>query len=295
MPEKFAPGSTKFSLRLDRTLPLVPGSCPALTRYQGALPQELSAYDIMRTCHRIHDIMDGDNLFHAENNFEFCNTRAMLNYLVALPSSRRNAIRSIKVKYDYHGIPGAAFLMLAVCHGLKHLSLDIFGMTNFFNPYLTHFSQAPGYQQLMALRGLNSLNLVHGSQSWSVVDEILARLSNVWDSGAKADSEQAVLAVIRQLERDIRQATTQKRTLRPLIGIGELTFAMNEVDFIVPAASISDALRQPGQINSGLSPGGSQTTAQGAHISLIPMVQPILSEEEQWREIDRTNLASWDV
>jgi len=176
MPEQFAPGLAKFSLRLDPTLPLVPGSCPALTRHRGALPQELSAFDITRTCHMMHELVDGDHIFYANNHFEFSNQQALLKYLVALPSSRRNAIRSIKVKYDYHGIPAAAFLMLTVCYGLNHLSLDIMGMTNFFVPYLTHFSQAPGYPQLMALKGLKSLKLIHEHQGWSLIDDILARI-----------------------------------------------------------------------------------------------------------------------
>ena len=127
MPEQFAPGLAKFSLRLDPTLPLVPGSCPALTRHRGALPQELSAFDITRTCHMMHELVDGDHIFYANNHFEFSNQQALLKYLVALPSSRRNAIRSIKVKYDYHGIPAAAFLMLTVCYGLNHLFFGYHG------------------------------------------------------------------------------------------------------------------------------------------------------------------------
>ncbi|KAE9376568.1 hypothetical protein N431DRAFT_501404 [Stipitochalara longipes BDJ] len=144
MPEQFAPGLAKFSLRIDHVAPLIPGFCPSLTRHQGALLQELSAFDITITCRTIHNLVEGDKIFYAVNEFEFCNTQALLNYLVALPSNRRNAIRSIKVKYDYHGMPTAAFIMLAVCYGLKHL-LSI--------------SQAPGYPQLVALKGLKSVKL----------------------------------------------------------------------------------------------------------------------------------------
>jgi hypothetical protein len=168
MPQQLAPGSARYSLSTGPSAPWGTGYCPALTRKNGALPPELSAFDIERTCQTAYDIVHGDKLFYAKNEFEFCSMQSLLDYLVVLPSDRRNAIRSVRVRYDYLGALVAAFLMLAVCYGLENLTLDIRGMTNFFDPGLTHFSQAPGYTQLTALRGLKSVKLDFGNNGWNL-------------------------------------------------------------------------------------------------------------------------------
>jgi hypothetical protein len=294
MPEQFAPGSTKFSLRMDGAASLGTGYCPVLTRKNGALPPELSAFDISRTCQTAHDIIQGDSLFYAKNEFEFCSTQALLDYLVALPSERRNAIRSIKVKYDYHRVPVAAFILLAVCYRLEHLTVDIGGMTNFFDPGVTEFSQAPGYAQLMTLRGLKSVKLVYGNKSWTLVDDILARIPRAWVSQDRAESEQAILRKLQQLERNISQVTMQPRPAAPLISAGELRFAMNQTKVNAWGDTINGTLTPPGIANSGLSTANNNNTTQGVHHAAITNGPPALSETEQWAEIDRTNLAPWD-
>jgi hypothetical protein len=296
LPQQFAPGSTKFSLSSDMAAPLGTGYCPALTRNDGALPRELSAFDIGRTCRTLHNIIDGDNLFYANNEFEFYDTQGLLDYLVALPSERRNSIRSIKVNYDYHQVPVAAFTILAVCYRLEHLTLDIRGMTNFFEPNVTDFSQAPGYAQLMALRGLKSVKLVYGNKSWTLIDNILARIPRAWVSPNKAETEQSILRTLQQLEHNINQATKQPRPGHPLISAGELNFAMNQARVNSWGDTINGTLAPPGHANTNLSTSYNNNMNPGANHAATPVAQPpVLSETEQWAEMDRTNLASWDV
>jgi hypothetical protein len=295
IPEQFAPGSTKFSIQADPATPLGSGYCPALTRKKGALPAELSALDVARTCNTFHNVVDGDKMFYANNTFEFTSTQFLLNYLAALPSERRNAIRSLKVKYDYHGVPVAAFIVLAVCYRLEHLILDIGGMTNFFNPGLTNFSQAPGYAQLMALRGLKSVKLAYGNKSWTLIDDILARIPRAWVSQEKAESEKAVLRVLKQLENDINRATTQPRAHGSLAR-GALKYVMSQAAVNAWGDTINGMLTPPGQATTDLFNNNNHNINQGIALSVIPAVQPsTLSETDQWVEMDRTNLASWDV
>ncbi len=228
MPQQLAPGSARFSLSTGPSAPWGTGYCPALTRKNAALPPELSAFDIERTYQTAYDIVNGDKLLYYKNEFEFCSMESLLDYLVVLPSDRRHAIRSVKVRYDYLGAPVAAFLMLAVCYGLENLTIDISGMTNFFNPGITHFGQAPGYGQLIVLRGLKSIKLDFGHKGWTLIDDILARIPLAWVSQDQTQSEQAILRTLKQLEADISQETTQSRPKFPLISEAELRLAMNQ-------------------------------------------------------------------
>jgi hypothetical protein len=295
MPQQLAPGSEKFSVHAGPTAPLGSGSCPALIRRDGALPPELAAFDISRTCQTARNIIQGDKLFYANNEFEFCSTQSLLDYLAVLPSDRRNAIRSIKLTYDYHGVPVAAFTMLAVCYGLEKLTLNIGGMTNFFNPGITNFSQAPGYANLIALRGLKSFKLVHGDMQWTLIDDILARFWQAWDSQDKAKSEQEILRILQKLEYNIGQFTTRPRPRNPLVSARELAIAMNQAGVRAWGDNINSILTPPGQGNAGPSSTDIQDKAEGVSQMSIPVGQHTLSETEQWNEIDRTNLAAWDM
>lgn len=289
------PGSTKFSIQTDSTSPLGTGYCPGLIRKEGALPSELSAFDLSRVCHTLHNIIEGDKLFYANNEFEFSNTQTLLDYLVALSSDRRNAIKSIKVKFDCHGVPEAAFIMLAVCYGLKSLTLDIGGMANFFNPGFTDFTQAPGYGHLISLRGLKSVTLIYGNKVWHLIDDILARIPRAWISPEKAESEKAILQSLQQLERNISVVTSQPRPRSSTISTGELRFAINQAGLNFWGDTINGALTPPGQANLGFSNTMNNNMANGVNDPAILAGQQPLSEQEQWAEIDRTNLASWDL
>jgi hypothetical protein len=295
MPQQLAPGSGTFSLHTGPSAPWGTGYCPALTRKNGVLPPELSPFDIERTCQTAYDIVHGDKLFYTKNEFEFCSTQSLLDYLVVLPSDRRNAIRSVRVKYDYLGAPVAAFSMLAVCYGLENLTLDISGMTNFFDPGITHFGQAPGNAQLMALRGLKSVKLDLGNKSWTLIDDILARIARAWVSQDKAQSEHAILRTVQQLEVDINQETTQSRPSFPLIGESELRFAMNQARVSVWGDTINSALTPPSHSNTDLPLQYEHDITSGINATALPVSQPELSEQEQWQVLDRTHLATWDV
>jgi hypothetical protein len=281
MPKQLAPGSTKFSIQTDLAVQL--GTCysTALTKRRDALPAELSAFEIARTCYTFHKIIDGDNMFHANNTFEFMNTHSLLNYLAALPSERRNAIRCIKVNYDYHGDPVAAFIMLAVCYRLEYLTLDIGGMTNFFNPGLMEFSQAPGYRQLTALRGLKSVKLVYGNKVWTLIDDILARIPRAWVSPEKSESEKGVLRVLKQLESHINGSTTELRA-QCAVARGELRYALNQAGINAWSCTIDSMLTQPGQPPTGISNNYSYIMNQRTIFAVVPAGVPSkLSETEQ--------------
>ncbi|PMD22188.1 hypothetical protein NA56DRAFT_718903 [Hyaloscypha hepaticicola] len=295
IPQQFAPGSAKFTLQDSPASHWENGFWLPLTRKDGALPKALSAFDITRTCRKIHDMIEGDNMFYTENEFEFFGTQDLINYLVALPSRRRNAIRSIRVKYDYLRVPVSAFTILAVCYRLENITLDITGMTNFFDPDATDFSQAPGYAQLMTLRGLKSFKLVYGNKTWTLMDDILARIPNAWVSENQAESEKSLLRSLQQIEHNIGQAISQPRPINPLISAGELGAAMNQAEVRVWGDTINNALAPPTQANSGLSLQVQHNVTEGVSTAANPIDQPRLSETEEWQVLDRTHLASWDV
>lgn len=185
--------------------------------------------------------------------------------------------------------------MLAVCYGLENLTLDISGMTNFFDPGVTHFGQAPGYAQLTALRGLKSVKLDFGSKGWSLIDDILARIPRAWVSQDRAQSEQAVRQTLQQLEVATNQETAQSRPNFPLISEGELRFAMNQASVGVWGDTINNALTPPSHANADFSLQHEHNTTSGVNSTATPVGQPALSEEEQWQVLDRTHLAPWDV
>ena len=295
MPQQFAPESATFSLQAGRAAPWGTGYCPALTRKDGALPKALSAFDIARTCRTIHDMIEEDNMFYTKNEFEFISTQDLLNYLVALPSRRRNAIRSIRVKYDYLRVPVSAFTILAVCYRLESLSLDISGMTNFFDPDGTDFSHAPGYAQMMTLRGLKSFKFLYGKNGWTLIDDILARIPHAWVSENESESEKALLRLLQQLEYKIGQVLSKPRPTSSLISAGELEMVMNQAGVGVWGDTINNALTSASQANSGLSLQHQYNMIQGFNSAANPVEQPPLSETEEWQVLDRTYLASWDV
>ena len=295
MPQQFAPGSATFSLQAGPAAPWGTGYCPALTRKDGAIPKALSAFDITRTCRTIHDMIEEDNMFYSNNEFEFIGTQDLLDYLVALPSQRRNAIRSIRVKYDYLRVPVSAFTMLAVCYRLENLTPDISGMTNFFDPDVTDFSHAPGYAQMMTLRGLKSFKLFYANKGWTLIDDILARIQGAWVSDNESESEKALLRLLQQLEHNIGQVLSKPRPTSSLISAGELEMAMNQAGVGVWGDTINNALTYPSQANSGLSLQYQYNMIQGVNSAANPIEQPPLSETKEWQVLDRTYLASWDV
>ncbi|KUJ07505.1 uncharacterized protein LY89DRAFT_789599 [Mollisia scopiformis] len=183
-PELWLPGSSQFgqyykciTLNTRQTFRF-----PA--RVNGRLPEALTAIDLLFTCRAFNNIVDVESLFYRYNNFEFSNTLCILDYLKALPTRRRKAIRNISVMWDFYH-PDSGFLALSTCSGLCNLTVDITHLAAFFEiPLNSDIHVAPGYSQLVALRGLKSLTLIYSSGStsawenttWDLVVTVLERV-----------------------------------------------------------------------------------------------------------------------
>jgi len=96
--------------------------------------------------------------------------KSMLIYLVSLTAKRRNAIETITVTWD--SVDAASgFAILSKCNGLRSLSLDI---TLLARKFETGIMSAPGIDNLMSLRGLDSLKLIYGDVGgWNLVHEVI--------------------------------------------------------------------------------------------------------------------------
>lgn len=149
-------------------------------RIKGQMPEALFVVDLVKTCRMIHSIVNGFYLFYRLNRFEFRTPQCMLDYLKALPTKRRQAIKDVEVLYDYSSTSGLApaLTVLRSCTGLRHLTIDITLLSGLFEiPWATTFEQAPTYQNLIALRGLQSLTVKYGENgsSWDLILDILQR------------------------------------------------------------------------------------------------------------------------
>lgn len=103
----------------------------------------------------------------------------MLDCLKALPTRRRQAIKDVIVLYDYMNGLQPALTVLSSCQGLRHLTIDITLLAHCFeNQFANTFDQAPGYNELIALRGLDSLTITYGEDgsTWDLVLDILKRI-----------------------------------------------------------------------------------------------------------------------
>ncbi|CZS91055.1 uncharacterized protein RCO7_01421 [Rhynchosporium graminicola] len=195
-PEQFTPGSTQFSheypLNVNRNGIII--RTPAIDTYgrrhvaltaiankylTGPLLIFRSSIQLSQTCRRINDIVINDFLFYKHNRFDFFDTASLLKYLVVLLPERRNAIRSIRVHWDCNmgSQAAAAFTILSTCRGLKYLELDITLLAPFFEfeSEIRSFRSAPGWTELMKLRGVN-VKLVYAEKDhygWNFISDVL--------------------------------------------------------------------------------------------------------------------------
>lgn len=189
-------------------------STPAFTiwnpaRIDGRLPKALTAIDLVRTCRRIYKEVSTEFLFYKVNDFEFNMLENLLAFLVALKPERRNAITSImfQAAYNRRRIITSAMTLLGACSGLKHLSMDITTGAYYFNPGVSNFTDTPGYQQLLELRGLKTFVMSYGKDDkyWNLPMKILETVRHV------PVSEEAIAGVkaeIQQVEEDINKIVT---------------------------------------------------------------------------------------
>lgn len=148
-PEQWLTGSLEFA----HGSPWIESSAMGAYRHPAPigcrLNPALSAVEVAKTCKTINKIVSEDHLMYKANKFEFRSMKEMLTYLVAISPERRDAIKSVRVFYDYQSDPAAALTILSACKGLRYLELDTTIMSNFFKPNVTAFDQAPGYAELI--------------------------------------------------------------------------------------------------------------------------------------------------
>lgn len=153
-PLPWLPGTSKFALENE---PSLRRDRPQL---RNAVPTALNAFSLALVCKDFHAIMNGDNLFYKVNTFEFSTYEVMLDYLKALPSSRRNAIRNIKLLCNPWQQFNGSFIVLSSLKNLTHLTLDVSLMAEvLFGPGAPDQSQ--DFMRLTTLRGLKSLKFTY--------------------------------------------------------------------------------------------------------------------------------------
>ena len=85
----------------------------------------------------------------------------MVVYLKALASRHRKSIQKVNVTYIIGRSPATAFNVLSTCSSLRRLSLDITLLAHYFNiPLANRLSEVPGFGELSALRGLETVTLM---------------------------------------------------------------------------------------------------------------------------------------
>ncbi len=125
------------------------------------LPQPLiAAAQLSRTCHQIYNEVAGTGLFYQINKLTFVSFDDMLPYLVAITPVRRNAIRSVTIKWNHsRWTMKHALAMLATCEGLRKLEVTINSCPHWYYAY--DYWKRSGFQDCLTsdFRGLESFKL----------------------------------------------------------------------------------------------------------------------------------------
>ncbi|CZR61794.1 uncharacterized protein PAC_11691 [Phialocephala subalpina] len=165
------------------------------------------------TCRMVRAVINGTHLFYRLNRFEFGTPLCMLDYLKALPTARRQAIKDVMVLFDPSpwACLKSGLTILRTCLGLRHLTIDITLLYGFFeNSSANIVDQLHAYDKLIALRGLERLTVTYGADgsAWDLVLMILKRVRFVPVDNI---SENAVRAEVRDLETRINGFVTLVR------------------------------------------------------------------------------------
>lgn len=121
----------------------------------------ITAAQLSRTCHQIYNEVAGTGLFYQINELTFISFNDMLAYLVAITPVRRNAIRSVIIKWNHdRWTMKHAITMLATCKGLRKLEITIHSCAHWFYPF-TYWTSS-GFQNCVTsdIRGLESFKLI---------------------------------------------------------------------------------------------------------------------------------------
>ncbi|KAH6718732.1 hypothetical protein BKA61DRAFT_669070 [Leptodontidium sp. MPI-SDFR-AT-0119] len=263
-PHQWLPGSTKFAhdtLYTNSTN----GIYRHPARVNGRLDPALAAVDLMKTCRAIGKIIIEDCLMYKDNEFEFRDMKSMLTYLVAITPERRNAVRSIRVLYDYACNPAPAFVILSTCKRLRHLELDITVMSKFFEPTVFSFDQAPGYAELVKLRGV-AVKLVYAEEGthWNFIHDVLVKVRHTVIPPTPVDPQDVenLYTEVSLLNDSINALTNVARPSTPIYTVDELQIAAEQAtipvrEFGTPSGQPSSILCAPAQQDEDMTGGSS--------------------------------------
>lgn len=170
------------------------------------------------------NLVAGDRLFYKANSFVFAKTASLVDYLSALPTASRCAIRNLSVAYDYGGFPRAAFTILSACWGLCFLELDISNMAPFLAMGTQDIRHMPGFEKLLCLRGLKDFRF--GYRAEGKLEFLKFVVGAIRKQEETPENLKHLLVELRVLETSIRETVTLPRgTLVPTTP-GELLYAM---------------------------------------------------------------------
>jgi hypothetical protein len=164
----------------------------------------ITAAQLSRACHQIYDEVAGTGLFYQINELTFVSFNDMLAYLVAITPVRKNAIRSVIIKWNHdRWTMKHAITMLATCQGLRNLEITIHSCIHWFYPF-TYWTGS-GFQNCVTsdIRGLESFKLI-------AVKHKRETASTIFLPNAEAEEEEE-LAEIKIRSREVEAIVTQPR------------------------------------------------------------------------------------
>ncbi|KAH7304829.1 hypothetical protein BKA65DRAFT_486171 [Rhexocercosporidium sp. MPI-PUGE-AT-0058] len=284
-PEQWLPRSTKFAHDTPFNTSNF-GRYRHPVRVNGRLDPALAAVDLANTCRAISRILGEDCPMYKYNSFEFRDMKAMLTYLVAITPERRNAIKSIRVLYDYGSEPTPALIILSTCKALERLELDITIMSKFFDTGVFSFSEAPGYAELMKLRGVD-IKLVYSEEGthWNLIHDVLVTVRHSLLPLDPRDVED-LRAEVHLLNETINAVTKVARPPIPIYTANELQAAADTAG--IPGLVFNappSTLIAPAQQNHDIAgPSGNE---------LSPQPFEIPTEAQNWYAADN-DPADWE-
>ncbi|KAF8852867.1 hypothetical protein BDZ45DRAFT_94547 [Acephala macrosclerotiorum] len=250
-------------------------------RVNGRMPEALTVVDLLKTCRMIRTIVNKNHLFYHLNRFEFRIPLCMLNYLKALSTGRRQAIKDVTFLFDHsrNSCLAPALTVLRTCLGLRHLTIDITLLSHLFEiPWATTIDQTIVYNKLIALRGLESLTITYGEvgSHWNLVLTILQRVRFFPVTEVNKNS---IRFEIHQLQAKINALVTLKRPspTDTLVTAGELTEAMSHSGVVEGDISSQLLLPRPAITFSTL--GLTQYDESG---NTTPTPYPVSDEVAAW-------------
>ncbi|KAL2066946.1 hypothetical protein VTL71DRAFT_1370 [Oculimacula yallundae] len=227
-PEQSLPRSSQFAHENPYVSSRLAGIYRHPVRYNGRLPSALTAVELGFTSRLVSKIVREEFFLYKENTFDFLDMKSMLTYLVAILPERRNAIKSIRVQYDFTANcePAAALTILSACEGLKYLELDITLLARYFNPNVRSFDKVPGYNELVKLRGVE-VKLVFGEDapSWSFIHTVLYNVRSLPITNVIPEVVADLRTEVKLVNEEINKITTVARSPTPLYSVGELQAA----------------------------------------------------------------------